>query len=178
LYYDHHRGRRPRFKVRIRHHVDRQRTFLEVKRKGPDDRTTKARLDLPFLQAELGVEGRRFVEAHAPLCAGGLVPYPSIAFLRATLVGVTADERVTFDWHLEFSHGTRRAALRGVAIAEVKQAHCRNTSGAVEAFRAFHVREYGLSKYCLATSRLAAVRANRFRPVLRAVEQMATWESS
>lgn len=178
LYHDHRRGRRPRYKVRIRHHVDRQRTFLEIKRKGPDDHTTKARLALPFRRAALDLEGRRFVEAHAPLDAAHLVPCVSIAFLRATLVGVEADERLTFDWHVEFSHGKHRGGLPGVVIAEIKQARYRNRGGSMDAFRTFRVREQGLSKYCLATTRLAAVPANRFRPALRAVERLATWENS
>jgi hypothetical protein len=178
LYHDHRRGRRPRYKVRIRHHVDRRRTYLEIKRKAPNDRTSKARAELPFLQSALDGDGRRFVEVHAPLDAARLEPCMSIAFLRATLVGATADERVTFDCHVEFSHGRRRSGLPGVVIAEVKQARYRSTGGAVDVFRALQMHELGVSKYCLATSRIAAVRANRFGPALRRVERLATWDNS
>jgi hypothetical protein len=48
LYEDHRRGRLPRHKVRLRHHLERRLSFLEVKRKTADGRTTKARLERPF----------------------------------------------------------------------------------------------------------------------------------
>ncbi|OFW03026.1 MAG: hypothetical protein A3I61_05360 [Acidobacteria bacterium RIFCSPLOWO2_02_FULL_68_18] len=178
MYHDHHRGRRPRFKVRIRHHLDRERTFLEVKRKGANDRTTKWRLELPFHETTLEDDRRRFIEAHAPLDVARLTPCLAVAFVRSTLVGVSADERLTFDWHVEFSQGVRLVALAGVVIAEVKQARYRSATSAVDVFRAIHLREQGVSKYCLATSRLAAVRTNRFRPALRTVERLATCENS
>jgi hypothetical protein len=44
LYHAHRRGRRPRYKVRIRHHIDRQLSFVEIKRKDNSGRTVKLRL--------------------------------------------------------------------------------------------------------------------------------------
>ena len=51
--HEHHRGRRPRFKVRIRHHVDRSLSFLEIKERRHGGITHKHRRVLPFLQEEL-----------------------------------------------------------------------------------------------------------------------------
>ena len=45
MYDDHRRGRCPRYKVRMRHHLDRTLSFLEVKRKGTNQQTTKAILE-------------------------------------------------------------------------------------------------------------------------------------
>ena len=50
---EHHRGRRPRFKVRIRHHVDRSLSFLEIKERRHGGITHKHRKVIPFLQEEL-----------------------------------------------------------------------------------------------------------------------------
>jgi hypothetical protein len=97
MYDDHRRGRCPRYKVRMRHHLDRKLSFLEVKRKGTNQQTTKAILTRPFGAAELDPEGRRFIEQHCPIAADSLVSGVSIDFLRATLVGDIIDERVTID---------------------------------------------------------------------------------
>ena len=61
----HHRGERPRYKVRIRHHRSRRLSFLEVKKKNAADKTLKQRCVIPFLQDQLhGYES--FVELHSP----------------------------------------------------------------------------------------------------------------
>lgn len=173
FYDDHRRGRRPRHKVRIRHHVDRQLTFLEVKRKESGGRTTKARLELPFMQASLGAAECRFIEAHASIEASRLVQSVSIAFLRVTVINPHVDERLTLDCNLQFGDEQRRERLPGVVIAEIKQPRHSNSNGAVAILRTLHAREQALSKYCLATARLAPVRTNTFRPVLRAVARLS-----
>ena len=45
---DHHRGRRPRYKFRFRHYLDREKTFFEVKVKTPANRTRKTRLEVDY----------------------------------------------------------------------------------------------------------------------------------
>jgi hypothetical protein len=171
FYNDHRRGRRPRHKVRIRHHLDRRLTFLEVKCK--KSRTTKSRLELPFLQASLGAAECRFIEAHASIDASRLVPCVSIAFLRVTLVSAEVHERLTLDCDLQFSDEQRRERLPSVVIAEIKQPRHSNGKGAVGILRALHAREQALSKYCLATVLMSPVRTNMFKPVLRAVQRLS-----
>jgi hypothetical protein len=179
LFDDHRRGRFPRYKVRLRHHCDRRRTFLEVKRRGGC--TTKMRLELPFtggrpdLQlsaSELNDAARRFVDAHCPIGADRLVPCVWVTFTRLTLVGKTLDERATFDWNIAFGDQSRSEQLPALVVAEVKQARFANAGPVAHALRRLHIREETLSKYCLATVRLAPVRANAFKPALRAVERV------
>ena len=172
LYHDHRRGRRPRYKVRIRHHQDRRVTFLEVKCKRRPDRTQKARLQLPFGQCQLDSDARRFVDERCPVDAASLAPCVSIAFLRATLVGVASNERITFDLNIDFRERGLRERLSGFVIAEVKQAPHLSTRGAVPAFRSLNLRERTLSKYCLATARLQPMRINTLMPAFRAVERL------
>jgi hypothetical protein len=174
MYEDHRRGRGRRHKVRVRHHLERRLTFLEVKGKHANGRTSKARLARPFGEAELDAEGLAFIEQHSPFRAGVLVPVISTAFRRITLVGEQADERITIDWDLELRDDHQRERLTRVAIAEIKQAGYSNSTDAVRVCRALHIRETAVSKYCLATARLAAaVRRTTFRPILRAVEQLS-----
>ena len=178
FYYDHHRGRLPRHKVRLRRHIDRELAFLEIKRKEKSGRTFKARLDLPFDQTSLGRVEREFIEAHASIAAASLQPRVTIWFLRTTLVGALLNERLTFDWDVEFRDVTgAHDRVPGVAVVELKQPRYSQRSVAVETFRTMNVREHGLSKYCLATSRLTAVRGNRFKPTHRLLEKLSRCET-
>jgi hypothetical protein len=173
MYHDHRRGRRPRYKVRVRHHLDREMSFLEVKRKGNDDRTVKARLVRRFGDVGLDADARAFASAHCPIDSAALLPLVWVGFRRATLVGVDINERITLDWGLELWDEHRLERLRGVVIAEIKQARYANQSPSVRAFRALHLRERQVSKYCLAMISLLASRTNAFKPALRAMEQLS-----
>jgi len=173
LYHAHRCDRRPRYKVRIRNHVDRELSFLEVKRKDNTGRTAKHRLALPFGQVDLSSRERAFIDAHAPLSGQYLLPRVATSFQRLTLVGSVLDERVTFDRGLTVGVGTSVAELGRVVIAEVKQAHYANHAGAVEGFRRSNARAVALSKYCLATILSTPVPANVFKPALRAIGRLS-----
>ena len=172
LFHAHRRGRLPRYKIRIRHHVDRRLSFLEIKHKERSGRTTKTRLDLPFAAAALTGRERRLIEVHAPIAAARLVPCVSVVFLRLTLLGRDAPERLTIDRGLWFSNGVRVEKLPHVVVAEVKQER-HTTAGAVAALLTQQARETSVSKYCLGTVLLAPVPANVFKPALRAIERLS-----
>jgi hypothetical protein len=174
LYHAHRCGRRPRYKVRIRHHLDRQLTFLEVKCKEKSGRTVKHRLALACGQDALGPHERTFIEAHAPIPALGLFPRVSVSFRRLTLLGCDHNERLTLDRDLRASTGTGSALLDRIVIAELKQPQCVNHAGAAVILRTLDASSEALSKYCLATILLAPVRANIFKPALRAVQRLST----
>lgn len=173
MYHDHRRGRLPRYKVRARHHVDRGMSFLEIKRKKGDGRTVKSVLNRPFGADGLDQEALRFIAEHCPIDGAMLMPRASIDFHRATLVGERVDERVTVDLNLELFDDERRECLSRVVIVEIKQGRFSSHTPAVQALRALHVREGSVSKYCLATAKLALVRTNTFRPALMAVERLS-----
>src|SRR5688572_21703226 len=103
-YEDHRRGRRPRCKVRLRHHLDRQVSFLEIKRKD-GARTTKLRLLRTFGDETLDPAAVQFVDAHCWLGATRLSPRLSVRYRRITLVGLVANERITIDSDIEFTNG-------------------------------------------------------------------------
>lgn len=173
LYQDHRRGRRPRYKVRLRHHVDRRLSFLEIKCKGRGALTAKAVLSRPFGCESLDAEALRFIDTHCPYPADSLRASVANAFQRVTLVGESVNERLTVDWDLEMADDRRSVRLPGLVIVEIKQARYSNSTPAARALRHLHVREGSISEYCLATARLATVRTNTFKPALRAVERFS-----
>jgi VTC domain len=173
FYHAHRRGRMPRHKVRIRHHLDRQLTFLEVKRKESGGRTTKFRLSLPFGRTDIGAQDRRFVEQHAACDAARLVPVLTISFLRLTVLGRSVNERLTLDKDLVILAGGRRTQVPPVVIVEVKQSQFGNRTPAIHALRAVHARQIAVSKYCLGTLLSEQAESPVFRPILRALERLS-----
>jgi VTC domain-containing protein len=173
FYHAHRCGRRPRYKVRIRHHVDRQLSFLEIKSKINSGRTVKRRLALPYGQNHLGGPELRFIDTWATTNSVRLMPCVSISFLRLTLVGKGLNERLTFDRDVSFADGPREERFSRVVVAEVKQVVYSNHLGAVPALRTLHAREVAFSKYCIGTLLVAPVAGNIFKPTLKAVERLS-----
>lgn len=173
LYHAHRRDVRPRHKIRVRRHVDRNLSFLEIKRKEKNGRTVKLRLTVPGDQASLGARERDFIEAHTPLGAAHLVPSLSVAFLRLTLVGRVANERLTLDQKLRVTAAGRSERISGAVIAEIKQDRNAHHGPASATLRTLRAREIAVSKYCLGTMLVAAVPSNVFRPALRLMERLS-----
>jgi len=173
LYHAHRCGRRPRYKIRIRHFVDRQLSFLEIKSKTNIGRMVKRRLPLSYGQHHLGAAERQFIEHYAPIDAARLMPCITISFMRLTLIGRGLNERLTVDRDLTCAGDPREERFSRVVIAEVKQAEYSNHLGAVAALRSLHAREAAFSKYCVGTVLVAPVAGNIFKPTLRAVERLS-----
>lgn len=169
---EHHRGRRSRYKVRVRHHVSRQRSFLEIKEKTNANVTSKSRERLPFQHEALGDEERAFIDAHNPVASSSLVPSIRTGHGRITLVGVHTMERVTFDVGLRFQVHGRHDGFPGLVIGEIKQDRYKPRSPLMLAFRQAALRPTGFSKYCMAALlMLPALTMNRYYPTLRAVRK-------
>lgn len=174
-FHDHRRGRRPRYKLRVRHHVDRRRSFFEIKRKGASGRTDKARSARPFGDHLLGANDAHFVREFCPFLIDHLRPTLWTNFFRATLVGVHTEERLTLDWSLSFVADSHAVDLPGVTIVEVKQARMDHQTPAVAACRGLGLRATSASKYCVAVIRLGlASRTQAFAPTLRGFERISS----
>jgi len=169
---EHHRGRRPRHKVRVRHYLDRQLSFLEVKRKTSADTTVKARQAIAYSNERLSSTDKEFINAHNPIDAGLLVSGLRTHFGRITLVGLKTEERATFDVQLSFAGPSGEASLPGVVVAEIKQARFMARSPVMLALRECGVRPAAMSKYCTAAMLLCPeISLNRFQPILRTLRQ-------
>jgi len=170
---EHNRGRRPRHKIRIRHYLDRQLSFLEIKNKTNADETIKARRQIRFGQENLGEEDRQFIDDHNPIAATALQPSLRTDFQRITLLGLESMERATFDLHLCFSGSKSDAGLPGAVIAEIKQDRFRARSPIMLAMRDAHVMPVSISKYCTAASLLLpSVRMHRYATKLHSLRRV------
>lgn len=175
FYYDHHSGRSPRFKVRLRNYASSGEEYLEVKRRSRGGRTQKYRLPLivrrenpvavladtnPFGIADL-------VDIQQ------LVPVLTLKYDRITLSGRGGRERVTIDLSVNCRRGDEVRTFDRVAILEVKQAQSFD-SEILGVLRKMGLRPAGISKYCLSLASLEpGVKKNRFRPALRKVAEAA-----
>lgn len=174
LYHQHHAGRAPRIKVRVRNYHSTGDRYLEVKIKTNKGRTRKVRVLLSGgghdpLDA---LAGEGYFGLASPLSRLTLRPSVVVDYTRLTLVGNDAPERLTLDLMLTFSREGRVRSFPGVVIAEVKQAR-RAPSAFHEEMRHLGVREGALSKYCLGVASLdAEAKKNRFKVILRRLEEL------
>lgn len=159
------RGRRRRFKVRLRTYLDSADSFLEVKTRGSRGQTVKQRI--PWTGADDGFVDDVLQRAGIDqVRSAALQPSLRTGYLRTTLLLPASESRVTVDTGLTWSLPTGRAvALPGMAIVETK-------SGAAASAADRHLWRHGhrpcrISKY---GTGLAALRpglpANRWHPVL------------
>jgi hypothetical protein len=173
FYHDHRRGRRPRSKVRIRHYVERDVCFLEVKTKDRYDVTRKLRLEREPRSFALSDSDRALLADHlqtdAPLEAQCWIEFP-----RVTLVGVSTPERITLDLGVVMRDDLHEAQFCGAAIVEVKQPRFNARSNAMRALRSCGSRTRNLSKYCVATALFSGERkTNRFLPAIRLLTRLS-----
>lgn len=147
FYQQHVQGRRPRYKARVRHYLDRGVAFAEVKEKLPSGQTAKERRVIDYSARELDVEEVAFARegSKAP---GALHSTLVAEFQRIMLVHPVHTERLTIDLGLQVSDGTQRASFDGAVVVEVKQAQFRPRTPIMLALREVGARPASFSKYC------------------------------
>ncbi len=176
-YHDHQRGRRKRFKARIRKYTDTQLCFLELKfkdRRGITDKKRRphpidryGRLDAAEIEyirdTHRAQYGRDFDLA--------LEPVIETHTRRSTLVAKEGGERMTIDFDLKFVRGERSFEVdQDIFIVETKSA---NANGiADKLLRGLHLHPtQRCSKYCLAMAALQLVeKHNSFLPAMRKID--------
>ena len=169
----HRRGRRVRHKVRVRHYPDRRLSFLEVKTRRSELRTTKACRERDYGDDVLSASDHAFVRLHAGLDES-VLPQAWTSFRRITLVGIHSCERVTVDIGLVVHMGRHERQLGAVNIVEVKQWPFRRHTPAMSALRNAGHRPCSVSKYCAAITWMhPEVQHNRLLPGLRELERGA-----
>lgn len=164
---DHHNGKTNRFKVRIRKYVESEILFLEVKHKFKG-RTDKKRIptngfdevfdekQLQFLTKQLQAESQ-------------LMPTMWNSFQRITLINKTLNERLTFDFNINFHHQNTERNFNNLVIAELKQEELNRNSPFYALMKNQQIRPYRLSKYCLGSIEIYGenqLKFNRFKKKL------------
>ncbi|MFN6037431.1 MAG: polyphosphate polymerase domain-containing protein [Bacteroidota bacterium] len=166
LYMKHQNGMLNRYKIRHRTYVDSNIGFLEVKFKNNKGRTIKTRIkkkDVPNVFRE---DSESFLKTQLPFDPSVLVPTVWVNYKRITLVSKFSTERLTIDTDLEFMKDGLNFKMEKLVIAEVKQDR-KKVSAFIELMKKLHIREGGISKYCLAViSTFPQIKRNSFKPKL------------
>ena len=166
LYMKHQNGMLNRYKIRHRTYVDSQIGFLEVKFKNSKGRTIKTRIKKKEVPDFFQSESESFLKSQLPFDPTVLVPTVWVNYKRITLVSKTSTERLTIDTGLEFIKDGKTFKMDKLVIAEVKQDK-KQPSAFIQLMKHLHIREGGISKYCLAiVSTVSPVKKNSFKPKL------------
>lgn len=166
-FHEHVRGRRPRYKIRMRRHVARKRAFLEIKRKGANDRTDKYRMDRDYSLTDLTLEELEFIRTHTPFDPARLELSVWTNFSRATILGAETEERITIDLDLCLERNGQTKNNDNLAIIELKQRHLSNSTPAALCLHDLHIRESSLSKYCAGVAYLHEGARPQYRHLLQ-----------
>lgn len=151
FYFEHHNGRAPRQKVRVRTYVGSDLTFLEVKTKNNHGRTKKKRIEVPSQEIEeVREEADEFVDRLVHRHLDDIHPTVQNHFHRITLVNYGKTERLTIDFDVEFhNYETNDEAQTGdLVIIELKR-DGNVPSPILDIVRRLRIKPSGFSKYCI-----------------------------
>ena len=164
FYYDHHNGKRPRFKIRMRKYLTTKDTFLEIKKKENNWRTVKNRIPITTMRQSLTSEMYTFLAQFYEGTGNSLKPVIWNTFKRITLVNKSANERITIDLGLSFFNQTNSLQLPHLAIVEIKQNKLNRESIITTTLKEKGYQPISISKYCTGMAFLRPdIKRNRFK---------------
>lgn len=170
FFLEHHNGRAPRQKIRVRTYLDSGLTFLEVKTKNNHGRTKKKRITVPSQERQAVVEagGSDFTRQLTGVTFEDILPTVQNRFQRITLVNFGKTERLTIDFNVSFHNfETDRDAETGeLVIVELKR-DGNVYSPILDILRRVRIKPSGFSKYCIGSVLTNdALKSNLFKPKL------------
>ena len=150
FYMEHHNGRAPRQKVRVRTYMDSDITFLEIKTKNNHGRTKKKRVEVPCQQITGAGGNEEFLKERVHLSLSDIHPTVRNRFHRITLVNYGKTERLTIDYDVHFHNmETEQDANVGpLVIIELKR-DGNVYSPVLDILRQLRIKPSGFSKYCI-----------------------------
>lgn len=162
-YFDHHQGKRLRYKIRFRKYIDTGDSFLEIKKKQSYTRTDKRRSAFE-ITSNMNNDHFKFINKHIAIPETGLQPTIWTLFNRTTLVGKNHLERVTIDTDVKFKDfNSKLVHLPNAAIIEVKRQKSSDLSPFIHILKNLGLRSFGISKYILGNISLyPQIKHNRF----------------
>ncbi|MDK2982213.1 MAG: hypothetical protein PWQ55_2560 [Chloroflexota bacterium] len=170
-YFDHHNGKRPRYKVRMRKYLNSGSTFLEVKEKDNKNRTIKTRMAIRAIDRRLTSGQYQFVSQHY---GPGLVPLKAVIwnrYNRMTLVNKHSLERVTIDLNFSAYNQNGFVSWNPFAIAEIKQGNRSLSTAFYRALKGRAIQPVNFSKYCISMALLTPqLKANKFKPNIQTIQ--------
>ena len=176
FFLEHHNGRAPRQKIRVRTYLDSDLTFLEVKTKNNHGRTKKKRITVPDHDRALLVEagGSEFTCGLTGVTLDDIFPTVQNRFQRITLVNKGKTERLTIDFNVQFHNfETEHDADTGeLVIIELKR-DGNVYSPVLDILRRLRIKPSGFSKYCIGSVMTnESLKSNLFKPKLVYVHKL------
>ncbi len=169
-YFEHHQGRRQRFKVRTREYVDGGgMKFFEVKLKGRRGMTEKHRIKSDFLVTPI-IDGeylsmleKIYTRQYRKQMPFELRPALKVGYKRCTLVALGGGERVTVDYQLSFADPqnleNQARVGNGFIIIETKSSDGKGIADS--ALKNLKIKKASkCSKYCIGVSLVGCVKKN------------------
>ena len=168
MYFDHHNGKRSRYKVRCRTYLDSGNAFVEVKVKTNKERTVKYRQPVTSHLTSLAALDCSWLPPTFPYQVGELHPVVWNRFARITLANFEHRERITIDADVIFGSGAQSFSYLGLCIVEVKQPKFSLVhSPFARQLHKIHLQPQAISKFCIAATRFyTGCKTNRFKPLL------------
>jgi hypothetical protein len=165
MYLNHHNGKLNRYKIRCRNYNVSDVAFLEIKFKSNKDRTIKKRIRNNF-STNLNTVSSNFIESNSPYKSKELIPVLKNRF-----------QRITLDFNLSLTSNLsgieKIHELPNLAICEVKKEGHTNNSEFIDILRSEHIRQSGMSKYCIGAALLYGdLKKNQFKRKLRFIENI------
>jgi len=171
-YFEHHQGRRQRFKARTREYVDGGgMKFFEVKLKGRRGLTEKHRIKSDFL-VEPVITGeylemlqKIYTKQYRKKMPFELRPALKVGYKRCTLVALQGGERVTVDYQISFSDPKNLTNIarvgNGFIIIETKSGDGKGIADS--ALKTLKIKKAAkCSKYCIGVSLIGHVKKNNY----------------
>lgn len=175
FFMDHHNGRSPRQKVRVRTYMDSDITFLEIKTKNNHGRTKKKRVEVPSQQITGEGGNEEFLQEKVHLGMADIHPTVRNRFHRITLVNYGKTERLTIDYDVRFFNEEtgKEASVGPLVIIELKR-DGNVFSPVLDILRQLRIKPSGFSKYCIGTVLTnRSVKQNLFKPKLVKLSKLA-----
>lgn len=172
LYKTHHKGKPTRFKIRARKYVESNLNFFEVKHKNNKGRTVKSRVKKKIETNDIVGNASEHLKDKTGMESDNLEPKLWVNYTRITLVNRFEQERLTIDIDLFVKNDDSSFSFDGLVIVEAKMSKQQNTPF-VQLLKEKHIRQGGMSKYCMAVSKLVPdLKSNNFKPKLLTVDKI------
>ena len=171
-YFDHHQGKRIRYKVRFRNYIETGDTFLEIKKKRNYNRTDKKRNKFEF-SLSLNQDHKKFINNIIEISEDSFQPSIWTKFKRITLAGKNQIERITIDRNIRFSNENNEIQLPGIVIIEVKRNKTGDISPFTQILKELKIRPFSISKYILGNILLnPELKHNRFHKKIETINKI------
>ncbi|MBR3068150.1 MAG: polyphosphate polymerase domain-containing protein [Prevotella sp.] len=176
FFLEHHNGRAPRQKIRVRTYMDSDLTFLEVKTKNNHGRTKKKRITVPSQERADVVQagGSDFTKGLTGATFDDILPTVQNQFQRITLVNYGKTERLTIDFNVHFHNfETGNATGTGdLVIIELKR-DGNVFSPVLDMLRQLRIKPSGFSKYCIGSVMTnGQLKNNLFKPKMVRISKL------